>query len=163
MPARALCLRVFVMLVFLAHCRRGYSVAERHCSGESIQRSAYAPTRTPGSVGDGRGVILRVIRAQTLRLSVSCFCLHVPCPERASFFPTPTTCQAYTHTHIHTHIDTHTYTHIRRCTPKDTPKDVSHTHKHTHIHTRQCLTNIYTLTHTNTHKHTHTLTICECL
>ena len=38
--------------------------------------------------------IFKVIRPQTLRLSVSCFCLHDPCsvlPQRASFCPISTT------------------------------------------------------------------------
>ena len=65
-------LRVFAILVFLAHCWRWYSAAERHSTGESISASAHAPARTPGTVSDSSVSILQVIRPQTLRLSVSC-------------------------------------------------------------------------------------------
>jgi len=99
LPARALpmpaacaefCLHVFAVLVFLAYCRRWYSAAERHCTGQSIQGSAHGPTQIPGRVGKSSGFILRVIRPQTLCLSVSCFYLHAPCsvlPQRALFCP----------------------------------------------------------------------------
>ena len=95
LPARALsmpaacaefCLHVFAVLVFLAYCRRWYSAAEQHCTGQSIQGSANGPTQIPGRVDDSSGFILRVIKPQTLCLSVSCFYLHSPCavlPQRA--------------------------------------------------------------------------------
>ena len=94
MPARALCLRVFVMLVFLVNCQHWYSAAEPQSTVKSIQGSSHARTRTPSRVGDSSGFILRVIRPQTLCLSVSCFYLHAPCsvlPQHASFCPTSTT------------------------------------------------------------------------
>jgi len=123
LPARALlrvcCACACLPRLFSVHTVDVGILLQRHSTGESIQRSAgraasggalaselpratrrnfplffIKPTRTPGRVGDSCDVILRVIRPQTLRLSMSCFCLHVPCPvlpERASFFPNPTT------------------------------------------------------------------------
>jgi len=45
MPAHALCLRVFAMLIFLVY----------YFTDKSIQRSACVPTRTPDSVDDSSG------------------------------------------------------------------------------------------------------------
>jgi len=98
------------------------------------------------------GCIFRVIRLQTLRLSVSCFCLHASfsdLPQRASFCPTSTTWQTCTHTHTHwfTHADTHTKTH----TPRHAQRQFVHTQRHTHAHTAVSDKQI----HTDTYKHTH--------
>jgi len=142
MPARALCLCVFAMFVFLADSpRAGYSDAERHSNGEGVECSTYTPTKTPGSFGNSSGVILRVIRTHTLCSPVSCFCLHVPCPVLLSVFHSFLLSQRDKYAHIQTHTDTHEQTHIRRHTPKDTTKDtptyhVAHTYTHTHIQTK---------------------------
>jgi len=60
----------------------------------------YRQTQTTDSVRNNSGFILRVIRPQTLCVSVSCLCLHGPCPvlpERTLFFPALTTRKACTH------------------------------------------------------------------
>jgi len=118
-PARALCLRVATMLVFLDTVAvgillwRNISLARLFKGAPMHRRENLAMLATVVIS------ILRVIRPQTLCLSVSCFYLHAPCsvlPQRASYCHTPTTGQAYTHTHAHqyTHTDTDTKTHAQR-------------------------------------------------